>query len=427
MTTKKKEGEDTQNRPKHDLSNDILIENTIDVCLNEFFSGLNSKISEYDDVDEFSRRLDYIKMKRFLLTAYNNLAEMDASISQGRAKKPYQKLLRTQKIHDELAQYAKKPLAMNYEKIFLVRQSAYLCAKSEIARLEKLIDFETGRVLILAGVLERTKEYLSKLEKNSPEYEKINQSYKKNNREYVDRLHSQSETKAELQRLKSLLSRFESSHLIEFSRGFEAKMAELAKRAVTILDVVSYEFDTILWDEAKNSKVIRKFFEESKIEGSYSSKTFLKYYLKSLPDAKSDEIKGLRDLLSYLDTACTRNIIIVGANSEDVSRYRFLVESTNKDYFVIETTNPDKISLEYKNIGLDCIIIEHELKNTNGVEVIEGFWEEFGGARDRVVVMIIFSAPDYEAINRAGRAGVKYFFMKSHPDMEFAAKIQSIV
>lgn len=396
-----------------------------DRCIDEFLERFYNTLQEHLEKGEFFRKLDYLKMKRFLFTAYHNLVEMDHTISQGRVIKPYKKLLTIQKLYDELVNFIKKPMKLIFDKLFLSKQNEYQTIIEAIANLKSEIDYTTGRTQVLYGALERIKKDLSNAK--NQEKENLENIYKKNNKEYVDLLYELSKLREKLIKLEKIKKNFENEHFNTFSELFKNKSEKLVKEILDLLNSISYEFDTILWDEAKNSEVVRKFFKEAKIEGSFSSKTYLKYYLKSLADASNQEINSLKELLTYLESVSQRNIIVVCNNSEDAEKYKILLESIDKDYVVVETTNKDKIVVEHKNRGLDFIVIDYELKGDNGLEVIKRFWSEFLGTKERVYVLLMFDTPNYQAINEAGRSGIRYFFLKSSSDDEFVSKVKSIL
>ena len=69
-----------------------------------------------------------------------------------------------------------------------------------------------------------------------------------------------------------------------------------------ILNYKAYDFDAYLWKCAVKSKPISDYFKSSRIKGTYSTETFLRYYLKTLDtDKVRSEQEGLFKLLEYFE------------------------------------------------------------------------------------------------------------------------------
>lgn len=64
------------------------------------------------------------------------------------------------------------------------------------------------------------------------------------------------------------------------------------------MDAQAYLVDNQLWQEAKVSKSLKKYFKDSLINGELNTKTYLKYYLSTLDSDKANQTtKELYDIL----------------------------------------------------------------------------------------------------------------------------------
>ena len=64
-------------KPKPIDPDEIPMTKLPNVCIEEFFARENEILLEYKDFVEGHLSLDFLRMRRFLLTAYNDLCEMD--------------------------------------------------------------------------------------------------------------------------------------------------------------------------------------------------------------------------------------------------------------------------------------------------------------------------------------------------------------
>lgn len=76
------------------------------------------------------------------------------------------------------------------------------------------------------------------------------------------------------------------------------------KKLEKIINVKLYYYEKLLWFKASESYEIKKFFESSNIDGDFSTKTFINYYLKNLDESKSsngDWLKYLKKILKVIE------------------------------------------------------------------------------------------------------------------------------
>lgn len=397
-------------------------------CLDHFFAHFNDSISQFSHFEHADKKLNYLLMKRFIFTAYNNLVEMDHTIAIGKVSKPKRQIENVRKQYEELQNHIKKPLSLNFEKFYLSKQSTYNKIRDTYESKKSLIETYNTNAATINMTLRDIEKEMRENRKNKKRIAELEARHKKLNSNYVDTLQVISELKEQVTRLASMLEEYKKRYYSPFNQIFRNKTQTIADRLLNILDGIAYDFDTLLWMEAKGSEIIRSFFRDSKIQGSFSSKTYLKYFLKNLDDQNlSEEYGQMLELSNYLDEFSSRNIFILGEHHERIYADKEIIEAIDKDYTVIAETNPDKLIVEHQRKALDIIIIDNELRNTNGIEMIEQFWENFPNTKERVSILLRFYKPTYDILTKAGKMGIKHFQRMPAEPFETKEKFLSII
>lgn len=410
-----------------DTSN-IPISLSVEECIDKTLEPIRSVISQYSEYLIADKKIDYLKMRRFIFTAYNNLVEMDQSVLKAEVSEPKSKLNAVKKHFDELEMYLKKPLSINFEKIFLEQQSHYREVRRSAERAKHNIDLKDVQASHLRVTHSECKKSLQLTSRKHPRYPEIEARCKKLNREYVDSLHEASELRSRLALLQDRMEEFKKSHSITFGKVFDERTEQIKGDINSIMDGIAYEFDTILWEKAKESTAVRKFFLEAKIEGTYSSKTFLKYYMRSLDEQKfSEDQEKLYELLDYLESISAKHIFFLSNDDEELAHFRMLIENIDKDFTVYAESVPAKIYSELKRHPIDLLVLNDEQKSQTGIEILQELWNTFEEAKNTLPVMLRFQKPTYESLDTAGKMGVKYFILAEASDEEFKEKLLDIL
>lgn len=88
----------------------------------------------------------------------------------------------------------------------------------------------------------------------------------------------------------------------EFDKKLSILQVKYKDMISRILNYKAYDFDSYLWKNAVRSKSIKEYFKASGIKGTYSTETFLRYYLKTLDkDNLKEEQEELFKLLHYFE------------------------------------------------------------------------------------------------------------------------------
>jgi CheY-like chemotaxis protein len=349
-------------------------------CIDEYFSDIKNLIGKYSNTLNVEKELDFFKMKRFLLTAFNDLFELDNGLADNKLEARRNELLSLQTKYSEFRRAARFPLGYAFEKIFLEHQPNYMkILKKKESILQKMSAYAL-KEKPLQFEIERKEKELETLEKEgkkgSETYQKKDEVLKSLRRQYVDILHYVSNQKETLVLLSRQIDNFQKLHFKSFVKDFEPLMRFLDAKLIKILNVKAYYFDSMMWSRAKNSMIIRQFFIDSGIEGTYSSKTFLKYFLRTLDKEKLNESnKELVNLLKYLESLGSDSVLVIRSNKEAATRTKYLIENIDKEIKVKSTIDASETFKYALKDRPDIIILDYNLRTTNAIEYIKKFRE----------------------------------------------------
>lgn len=372
-------------------------------------------------------------MKRFLLTAYNDLYELDNSLADQKLEEKKNELL---KLHDRYRSFkrvANYPLGYAFEKVFLQHQPNFQKILEKRNSTAQKISIFASKEKHLLYEIELKERELKKLikdgKKESHEYDIKEMALKSIRTQYVDNLHYVATQKEMLSLLSRQIENFRNRYFKDFVREFEPLVRFYDAKLVKILNVKAYEFDSILWEQAKQSKLIRQFFVDSGIEGTYSSKTFLKYYLRTLDkDKLNEQNKKLFSLLKYLESLSDENILIIRHSKETALKTKYLIENIDKELKVTITIDPSKtFKLAIKNRP-DIIILEYEMRLVDGVEYIRKFLELTppDSSPPKFCVLVPENI-DTQSIKNLKELGVKHIVSSNLSDEEFTDVLRRIL
>jgi len=124
----------------------------------------------------------------------------------------------------------------------------------------------------------------------------MTQTIKKIKKVYVDSIYELSKKGDRFYEAKKLMEEIERKEELQFFPRFNKLREMHLKKLEKIINVKLYYFDKLLWYNASKSNLIVEFFNKSNIDGDFSTKTFIKYFLKNIDMSKSHN----SDWLIYL-------------------------------------------------------------------------------------------------------------------------------
>jgi hypothetical protein len=243
---------------------------------------------------EVPSEINYIKLRRFIETAYHNLKNMDPTIEESLVGKLYHDFSNLLVIYVEFLKKT-KIVAVVYVRDFLENVPTYVALDESKHEHESTIARMKGVAKNSASTME------SMLADGVDEYSK---EFKHHRRRNVDAIHEMGVAKEHLIEINKEMNELRDQMQFEFEAEFKLAKDEIKEGFEEIINTKIYYFDNLFWYQASRSPIVRAFFDRAKIEGEFSTKTYLQYYLKSIDidkTGKGDWHRYLHSVLKVLD------------------------------------------------------------------------------------------------------------------------------
>lgn len=391
----------------------IPVTKSAEECINEFFAREKSILNHHKDFMEGGKELDFMRMKRFLFTAYNDLCDLDSMLENKELKAVKHEVATLYKDFEEYNRKIQYPLAYAFERIFLVRQVAYTHLEQYIEDVKIGMASAKAESEPLGRRLEEEEKNLRLMpDKKSSEYLEFEKEVKALRRRFVDLIDYIAKQKDVIARESARLQAFKEKHYQMFSDVFAPMTAEIKTRFIKLLNTKGYELDKEMWARAKTNQYVKKFFRDADIHGGYNSKTYLRYFLKGLDKSKvvSSKTKELFGLLKDLEKISMQNIMVIQENDTKSFKSQQLIERVDSGLKVTVEHNPfdalaklgskpqDIVVLDYKNMGLMAFDFIREYKATPN-------------AKKTVFIVVTPTPLDYNTMEEGREIGVEYYVL----------------
>jgi hypothetical protein len=380
------------------------------------------KISKSKNFDHSDNRLDYSLMRRFMITTYEHLLDKDPRFVNEDLLRLKQNLEDVYTIHKDLKSKLSNP-NLDFESIFLKDQEVYALIKKKIEfnheKLKKLESLSKEMETII-----KTKEKKVRSLKGTSHTKEL-ESIKKLNTKYANTLDERAIVKEQTDYLEGIEKEFVNKHEIGFLKYFQANAQELLQSITNIMNSNAYKFDTYMWKCAKESKAIKKFFIESSIEGSFSSRTFLRYFLATLdPHKMSKEIFKLKELLTYLDSQDRKSILIVDDKSYMLASLKYFV--SHIDNFLRATSlSPSEAKLQVNEYSPDYIIINANIHHINLIDYVELVQKVHDGKN--IEFILIGDKFKVDTLLQTKKLGIKHYVSTALDEKKMYSALGNIV
>lgn len=266
--------------------------NSVDFLMNKQLETLNTKA-----------QLDYFLSRRFLITAYNNLKNLDPALHDHNDIKEKLKVL--QDLHKAYHTVSDKTSVPDiaFEMIFLRAQPEYIKYINDkedcINRISALGVMSES----LVREIEQKEAELKKMAKNDKNRIQLEDAIRPIRGNYVDAIHERAVLAKKLAEMKDLKAMYTEKYFDSFASELSQLSKEYKKVLVKILNNKASELDNEIWKHASKSKLIREYFSDAGIEGDYTTVTYLGYYLRTLDKRQlKEEHKELFKFFDYLKT-----------------------------------------------------------------------------------------------------------------------------
>ena len=338
-------------------------EESVTVTLNlsnavrNYFDIIKENIDKRQAYTKVDGRLNYLLIRRFLWTTFNNLSEIDLHIITPKIKAQSDDLKAMSKIYDDFMTKIKHP-PLAYEEVFLSCQAEYMKIKDGAEKtIEKLTSLK-GTEKHVGSVLKVKKEELSK-NIQTEEFDFLQEELKSMNGAYVDIVHMMAELDERYKHDMQLLKEFEKEYRDDFYELFSEAAVVYKKSIIDILSAQAFMLDAKLWEKAKGSKALKAHFHKAGIDGEFNTKTYLKYYLDAQDSTKlTQQNKKLLELYEYLVSLHKDCIMIVASSAQDAMDYEVDIKRVDE-------------SLEVKSFIDEIVALKWAMKHSVKVLVLE--------------------------------------------------------
>jgi len=374
--TDKEEKEEIENIPKKekvDHKNIEIIQVDVDYksALKLFFQKEISFINSHQEFLEKNKILDYDRIKRFLITAYNTLIEIEHNFEDNKIVLVKKELENAHKVKNQIEKETKSA-TIAYDVIFIPYQENYKSIFEVVKKNNAEAELLNSKSKSLEILIKEKEAIIKKISKRDPRFDEINNEIKRLKRNMVDAIHKAATIKELNEKLNRLTDEFYKNHFEGFSKEFLEFKKEYLYKAKKIQDTMAYDFDTIIWDKANHSKTIRTFFQNSGIYDEFSSVTFLKYFLKTLDKNKmSNQQKELEELLHYFEKQREKRIIYFDNDLDSLKLFKEIVSELDRNIYIYATSQAVEVLQHIKKDDPNFLIVNPDITNANIEQLIQ--------------------------------------------------------
>lgn len=366
---------------------------TTESAIFDYFSTIDHTLESFPHYENTKSSIDFLKLRRFLLTTYNNLVDLDLDLKKTHVTDILIDLMSLSDIYDSFTQKSKQIKKAFYD-LFLSRNDEFVQAQNKVDNNKLSIDKHNSSIAIAEAAIAKLEYHLNKTPTTSPYYLMIQQKMRKANGIIVDEIHSKRSMEEENFRLVQFIEMIINENEESFSKKYAIQAIIFDQKITHLLNKTAYIFDNELWKYARDSKPIKVHFQKSRVNGQLSSLTYLKYYLQSLnSESMSLEQQELAALVPYLENLHRRRVLYFTAEIENAMRLKSVITSIDK-YIDLETTMdydkiveslmrevPHFIFIDQQISGLKALIkmlkIHGIIQNTNVILVVDNTSENF--------------------------------------------------
>ena len=343
-----------------------------DEALSFYFKSVVAELMKYDRDIPTEKKMDFSVMKGFLFTAFNNLKSLDMNILDDSLKVAKKKLDMAVTMKEKMDKKTASSIEENYEIIFLMKQMPYVQALNELEEVKEKIYKLLSEHKVYEKKIEATKKELQGKGTKTPGYDKLKESLNAMSKANVDIIHEVRALKDKSEAIHEKMEEYREKHFEDFKTAYIAYVDGIKSEISDTLNVLAYRFDKELWRSAKKSKAVHKFFYEARIEGLYSSKTYMKYYTSKLDIKKAGEQTA--KLIRYIEQYNKKNpinIAVLGSEMDMVQRAKEAIEKIDSSIKVIGYLDPKKLIENYKTYAFTLVLLDLVIEGVSAGSVIK--------------------------------------------------------
>lgn len=346
---------------------------SVEDCMKDYFQKIDSAIQKRGSFSEMNGTLDYLLMKRFLETMFNNMREMDHNFVAKDLAEIHRDLRDMSSVYDDYQSQVAFP-ALAFEKVFLSRQAAYMSLKKENDTLKEEVDLLSIEEKSLRAQIEHKMSVLDQMQRATLQYSETAKDIRQIKGKYSDVVHKAALKKEQMKKNFDKLYEFEDLYKEHFKKLFNAESKKYRDALISILNAQAYVFDFTLWEHAKASKAIQSYFKNAQIRGDFSSLTYLRYYLTSLNgEMLSEEQAQMQKLYDYLSEQSKMYVLVIRHELDDALQMKANLSTCKLDIGVEVFVDEAKSIKWAKNHRVGLIVLDEKLHRLNAKQYIAAY------------------------------------------------------
>lgn len=379
------------------------------------------RIAQSNKVSKLNETLSYPVMRRFLITAFEHLLDKDPTFIDKDLIALRRNLEDTYFIYKDIKDKLELP-NVKFETVFLAQQDVYNLVIKKVQSNAKRINLLNALIEDLENSLKTQEEELKNIQKSSHDYMLKEISVKKVRTRYVNGIDEMSILKNENTFLENISKDFINKHKIDFIDYFTKNADQLLLQITNIMNKNAFKFDTYMWTLAKKSKGIKTFFIEAQIEGGFSSKTFLKYFLKNLDTTKMNkEYKDMHKMMEYLDELDKKKIVVIDDQSYIMPQLKYFINHIDKFYNIL-SLSPTEAIYKMSDYHIDFLVVNVHIKKMKLLDFIDRVKNFYPNTE----IILISDCFTKEVLLSAKKKGVKHFVAINVSDAKLAKTLETI-
>ncbi len=423
-----------RNQERPDYLKYLEVAKDVRSCVFDYFSAFDELLQKYRNIDANAPQVDFLRMRRFLLTAYNDIRDIDGNIIDKSLNTLRSEIDKIFRYFSEFKIKSNYSVKYAYEKIFLTQQPNYNALVEKITHAQSMITRATLQEKPLAlQIKSKEKKLASFTDTKSKAYFVFEKNLKSMRKRYADLVYyigKQRELLAKLLRVRVIfIERF----FTNFKSIYTPLVKEFEEHLILVLNIKAAELDANLWASAKQSRLVRNFFIKSGIVGTYSSKTFLKYYLRNIDRQKAGaNSQKLFALLEYLESISAKNIVLIRRTFDVATSNKELLEKFDHQLQIriirdVEDIFKTPKKLKDKPIKIDLIMVEFEALGLTCYPFIERYRKELDNSASPTIFCLLTREISPNLMAQGRKLGITHFLNSYCTDEEFIDAMREIL
>ncbi len=360
-------------------------------CMRHIFSKHYELLDENNGLmqGDVAFEFDYAVLKRFLEKTMLQLTTLDKRITQDEFADIRQKIVKAEHLYGILEKIADPDDASMTKNYFLKYQIEYVAILRAYGNLRDKMVMLNNRTKSLEVELPSLVNKIRATDEDS-EKDRLRAlvAKKKDEKTQMD---SEIATSTPIQEnLRQILQDFEKKYTEEFPTFYKENKELLKKSFGKLINRLADAFDTRLYKKATMSEVIISSFYSQAVDGTFSTMTFVKYYLMRLnKDLMKDTDKILYNTFLKYQKSMTVKFAVVTGDVTLGQKLKISLLSQNKHIRVTVFSRAIEFYSTYANEAFAMIFVDTKLRGSDPVELVE---KGRASAKNADAVYVVFDS-----------------------------------